>query len=164
MLNKPSIVEYNNLNFMIFSAPDDKSMPYWIEQFKLYNVTDIIRTCEKTYSEEEILRSNINIHDLKIMDGEFPSKILIRQFLDIIESSIKNKKDNKNPCIAVHCIAGLGRAPVLVTIALIEYGMENQDAIQLVRIKRRHAINSEQLKNLIKYKKIGRKGCQCIVF
>lgn len=31
MLNKPSIVEHNHHRFMIFSAPDDKSLDYWLE-------------------------------------------------------------------------------------------------------------------------------------
>lgn len=39
------------------------------------------------------------------------------------------------PCIAVHCVAGLGRAPVLVAIALIEAGMKFEDAVEMIRGK-----------------------------
>ena len=35
--------------------------------------------------------------------------------------------------VAVHCVAGLGRAPVLVAIALIELGMRYEDAVELIR-------------------------------
>ena len=69
MLNKPSILEYDRTKFMIFSAPDENSLEYWIKvqslflkEFKTHNVTDIVRTCEKTYSEESILNQKIRIH------------------------------------------------------------------------------------------------------
>ena len=36
-------------------------------------------------------------------------------------------------CIGVHCVTGLGRAPVLVGVALIELGMKYEDAVELIR-------------------------------
>lgn len=55
------------------------------------------------------------------------------------------------PTIAVHCIAGLGRAPILVAIALIEYGMDALDSVYFIRQKRRGAINQKQLQFLESY-------------
>uniref|UniRef100_A0A3Q3B7S1 Protein tyrosine phosphatase type IVA 3 n=1 Tax=Kryptolebias marmoratus TaxID=37003 RepID=A0A3Q3B7S1_KRYMA len=68
--------------------------------------------------------------------------------------SLLKKKFQEDPgsCVAVHCVAGLGRAPVLVALALIESGMKYEDAIQLIRQKRRGAINSKQLTYLEKYR------------
>ena len=54
------------------------------------------------------------------------------------------------PTIAVHCVAGLGRAPALVAIALIEMGMKPLDAIEYIRGKRRGAFNKPQIAYLVK--------------
>ena len=44
------------------------------------------------------------------------------------------------------------RAPVLVALALIELGMKYEDAVELIRRKRRGAINAKQLSYLEKYR------------
>ena len=43
--------------------------------------------------------------------------------------------------MAVHCVAGLGRAPLLVALALIHRGCEPINAIELIRSKRTGALN-----------------------
>ena len=73
-------------------------------------------------------------------------------------SSSSSKSSSDIKCaIAVHCVAGLGRAPVLVCIALIESGMGWMEAVELVRKKRRGALNLTQLKYLETYKVRGKK-------
>jgi hypothetical protein len=65
--------------------------------------------------------------------------------------------------IGVHCVAGLGRASVLVAVALIEHGLQPFAAIQLIRKKRRGALNARQIQYLENYKPkrkvTERKGC-----
>lgn len=53
------------------------------------------------------------------------------------------------PTIAVHCVAGLGRAPALVAIALIEMGMQPLDAVEYIRRKRRGAFNNRQIMYIV---------------
>ena len=87
-------------------------------------MTDIVRTCEKTYSEDVILKQNIRIHviffvklqDLKFNDGDFPNNLIISKFMIIVNNVFQSKIDDeknvssdKTPCVAIHCIAGLGR-------------------------------------------------------
>ena len=70
-------------------------------------------------------------------DGTLPSDDIINKFLEIVNKTFFNKENaSKKSAIAVHCRAGLGRAPTLVVIALIEKGMSNMDAINVVKKNR----------------------------
>ncbi|KAF9903615.1 Protein tyrosine phosphatase type IVA 1, partial [Lobosporangium transversale] len=57
------------------------------------------------------------------------------------------------PTIAVHCVAGLGRAPILVAIAMIELGMANLDTVEFIRRRRRGCFNSLQIQYIDGYKR-----------
>jgi len=61
------------------------------------------------------------------------------------------------------------RAPVLVAIALMEIGMSANSAGELIRTKRKGALNMIQMQSLISYKKQGLpsskdNSCHCIIF
>ena len=60
-------------------------------------------------------------------------------------------------------MAGLGRAPVLVAIALIENGMRPLDAVMFIRQRRRGAINNKQLKFLENYQPRHLKKDKCVI-
>ncbi|RXG51693.1 Protein tyrosine phosphatase type IVA 3 [Armadillidium vulgare] len=76
-------------------------------------------------------------------------KMVVEEWLQLLREV--HRKD-PGRTVAVHCVAGLGRAPVLVAIALIELGMRYEDAVELIRQKRRGAINAKQLAYLEKYR------------
>eukprot|EP00591_Stephanopyxis_turris_P005004 CAMPEP_0195514824 /NCGR_PEP_ID=MMETSP0794_2-20130614/6096_1 /TAXON_ID=515487 /ORGANISM="Stephanopyxis turris, Strain CCMP 815" /LENGTH=225 /DNA_ID=CAMNT_0040643149 /DNA_START=619 /DNA_END=1296 /DNA_ORIENTATION=- len=79
--------------------------------------------------------------------------------------SDKTPISNSNEkAIAVHCVAGLGRAPVLVAIALIEFeGFDPVNAVAFIRKHRRGAINEKQLNYLEQYRRQTKNGCACVI-
>lgn len=90
-------------------------------------------------------------------DGDAPPKAVVEAWLGVCKKVFKNSTGVDQPAIGIHCVAGLGRAPILVSIALIESGMDAVSAVTLIRNKRKGAINRMQLQYLKKYKKSG--GC-----
>ena len=95
---------------------------------------------------------------------------MLNEWLDLVKETFfeggKIKKHQANgPSIAVHCLSGLGRAPVLVAIALTEAGLDPSHAIDLIRRNRQGALNQNQIHFLMKYKRQGvfNKAC-CLVF
>ena len=66
----------------------------------------------------------------------------------------KAEDQNKEspPRLAVHCVAGLGRAPLFVAIALVHMGCSRINAIDIIRKKRSGALNLVQTNFLLEYK------------
>ncbi|RXN17942.1 tyrosine phosphatase type IVA 3 [Labeo rohita] len=119
------------------------------EDLKKYGATTVVRVCEITYDKTPLEKDGITVMDWPFDDGAPPPTKIVDDWLSLL----KNKFcEDPGCCVAVHCVAGLGRAPVLVALALIESGMKYEDAIQLIRQKRRGAINSKQLTYLEKYR------------
>lgn len=158
--NSPSYIEYRNMKFLIMDAPSDANLPLYITELKKHNVAHVVRVCDPSYSIDLLTRNNIQTHDWAFGDGDPPPAHIINQWLNLINSTFT---DANSPCIAIHCVAGLGRAPVLVAIALIEAGYEAEDAIELIRSKRKGAINNKQLLFLQKYKRRSKGGGKCII-
>ncbi|MBZ3878059.1 Protein tyrosine phosphatase type IVA 1 [Sciurus carolinensis] len=125
------------------------SMSKHIPELKKYGVTTIVRVCEATYDTTLVEKEGIHVLDWPFDDGAPPSNQIVDDWLSLVKIKFR---EEPGCCIAVHCVAGLGRAPVLVALALIEGGMKYEDAVQFIRQKRRGAFNSKQLLYLEKYR------------
>lgn len=132
------------MRFMMIDAPTDANLEAYIVEMKKANVANLVRACESTYSKERVEQAGIRVWDCPFPDGDPPPEAIIVKWLQVCESTFA-KGNSAKQCVAVHCIAGLGRTPVLVAIALIEQGMEALDAVAAIRAKRRGAINAKQL-------------------
>jgi len=146
---EPSEIEYKGLRFLITDRPSDASIDKYIEELKKYCCRDVVRVCDPTYKVNRLTEAGIAVLDLPFDDGTAPPPEVIEQFFDLLRLRFQ---DGPNSCVAVHCVAGLGRAPVLVAIALIELGLKYEDAVELIRRKRHGAINARQLSYLEKYR------------
>mmetsp|Transcript_20494 Transcript_20494/g.56562 ORF Transcript_20494/g.56562 Transcript_20494/m.56562 type:complete len:242 (+) Transcript_20494:620-1345(+) len=173
---KPSLVEKAPMRFLIMDAPRQANLAYHIREMKRNNVTHVVRFCEPTYIAGELTTAGIGLHEMEYKDGTSPSKELIMSWLRLVESTFYTNSSSppggdKGPAIAVHCVAGLGRAPVMVAIALIEFtGMDPIEAVSFLRSKRRGAINEKQLLYLSGYKRMYKAahsstdtGCSCAI-
>ncbi|KAI9504731.1 protein-tyrosine phosphatase-like protein, partial [Coemansia spiralis] len=150
LTNSFSLIEYDHgRRFLIMDCPTNSTISLYLKEFARLNVTDVVRVCEPTYLKERLETHNVRVHDLPFKDGDVPPSAVLKQWLELVNDCFNNRKDSANEpvptTIAVHCVAGLGRAPVLVAVALIERGMDPLDAIEHVRNKRRGAFNNRQI-------------------
>uniref|UniRef100_A0A4W5JMK3 Uncharacterized protein n=1 Tax=Hucho hucho TaxID=62062 RepID=A0A4W5JMK3_9TELE len=145
----PVEVCYKNMRFLITHNPTNATLDTFIEDLKQYGATTVVRVCEVTYDKTPLEKDGITVMDWAFDDGAPPPTKIVDDWLNLL----KNKfREDPGCCVAVHCVAGLGRAPVLVALALIEGGMKYEEAVQFIRQKRRGAINSKQLTYLEKYR------------
>mmetsp|Transcript_18460 Transcript_18460/g.25880 ORF Transcript_18460/g.25880 Transcript_18460/m.25880 type:complete len:168 (+) Transcript_18460:226-729(+) len=154
-LSSPSLIEYKGSGFLIFDCPTDSNLDVYLKELKNFNVKYLVRACEPSYSTDKLKAESIQVFDLPFPDGSAPTEQIIVDWLSVVRTMTKEK----NGIIGVHCVAGLGRAPVLVAIALIELGASYDDAIEMIREKRKGAINAKQLKFLKSYHPRRKGGC-----
>lgn len=157
MISQPSLVEVAHYRFLIADAPNRLNVAEYAETLQRYNAIVLVRTCESLYDDDQFNSFNIQPvvtikQNLYFSDGAAPPKHVVREWLGIVRGIFKKaKQDDTRPCIAVHCMAGLGRAPVLVAIALIEAGLDYLSVVELIRKKRKGALNENQLNYLKQY-------------
>uniref|UniRef100_A0A9L0IHM7 Protein tyrosine phosphatase 4A3 n=1 Tax=Equus asinus TaxID=9793 RepID=A0A9L0IHM7_EQUAS len=131
-MNRPAPVEvsYKNMRFLITHNPTNATLSTFIEDLKKYGATTVVRVCEVTYDKAPLEKDGITVVDWPFDDGAPPPGKVVEDWLSLLKAKFC---DDPGSCVAVHCVAGLGRAPVLVALALIESGMKYEDAIQFIR-------------------------------
>ncbi|KAL1513494.1 hypothetical protein ABEB36_002898 [Hypothenemus hampei] len=146
----PAEISYKGYRFLITMKPTNAGMLEYIQELRNHHVKAVIKLCEESYDTRKLNENGIIVLDLAFPDGKPPPDAIIEEWFKVLKNTVEN---DPNACVAVHCISGLGRAPVLVALALIELGLKYEEAVELIREKRRGAINTKQLEFLQKYKK-----------
>ncbi|XP_002738910.2 protein tyrosine phosphatase type IVA 1-like [Saccoglossus kowalevskii] len=126
----PAEIKYKDMRFLIIDRPTKATLATFIEELKKHEVKDVVRVCEPTYNTDILEKEGIRVLDFPFDDGAPPPNDVVEQWFNLLK--IRNKEE-PNCCVAVHCVSGLGRAPVLVAIALIEMGMKYEDAVEMIR-------------------------------
>ena len=166
-------ISCKDIPFIICDSPDNTRIDEYVKIFKAKGVTDIVRACKPKYDENAFIREGILVHEFYFEDGGIPSDSLLSEWLALVyECEAHNSASvlqeaaslfSKKRTIAVHCVAGLGRAPLLVAIALVEFGMSPIDTIELVRSKRKGSLNSKQIRYLVDVYRPGKLYCPSTV-
>lgn len=145
----PVEISYDCLRVLITHNPTNAQLGKFIEDLKMYGVNTLVRVCAATYDKTPVEHEGIHVFDWPFDDGSAPPEQVVDDWLNLLQAKFR---EEPGCCVAVHCVAGLGRAPVLVALALIECGMEYEDAVHFIRLKRRGAFNAKQLLYLESYK------------
>jgi protein tyrosine phosphatase type 4A len=160
--SRPTLITHPPMKFLIMDAPRQANLHLYIKEMRKHSVTHVVRVCEPTYHGGELVNAGIQLSEMAYEDGHSPPKEIIDRWLGLVDSVFyqtttsitPNNNNNSESCIAVHCVAGLGRAPVLVALALIEFAnMDPVEAVSFIRKQRRGAINEKQLIYLEGYKR-----------
>lgn len=138
----PVEVTHKTTKYLIIHNPTHGTLNKCIVEFKNYGVTPLGRVCEATYNTTPVEKEGIPALDWLFDDYAPPSNQIDDDWLRVVKITFHDKTGR---CIAVHCVIGLGSAPGLVAVALMEGGMKYEDAVQFIRQKQCRAVNSKQL-------------------
>lgn len=153
------LIQFNRLSVYIFPMPTNDNSRDHALKLSSSGVKDIVHFTELEYSTSIFSQNNIFFHDLSFADGGVPSPEQLLLWFELLDTFFPKSSSNK--CvIGIHCKSSVGRAPLMLSIALIYlYGINDIDAVLFVREKIHGAMNKIQLKFLSdNYKQIKKKG------
>ncbi|KAL0080748.1 protein-tyrosine phosphatase-like protein [Phycomyces blakesleeanus] len=140
--------------FVILDCPTEQTLASYVPRLQEENVRALVRICHRPGTQNPYDGAALEketgikvIDDIKFSDGGIPDPAMVERWLKLIDEA-----KEQGTTVGVHCVAGIGRAPVLVTIALVESGMDGLDAISHVRTHRRGALNKQQVRFIDTYR------------
>ncbi|KAL8276021.1 hypothetical protein Esti_000137 [Eimeria stiedai] len=157
VLNVPTLIECRGVRCLILDAPTNDNLQAYLTAMRRVGVTDLVRTCAPTYDEGPVVTAGIRVHELTFPDGDAPPAEVICRW-----QQLAARVKAQGGLLAVHCVAGLGRGPVLVAISLIDSGLDPEEAVHFIRSRRKGAINRRQLAFLHNYRRSSAASRRCI--
>ncbi|KAJ3080435.1 Protein tyrosine phosphatase type IVA 1, partial [Rhizoclosmatium hyalinum] len=157
MAAKHAIIDHPStpLRVIITDCPPNQELlvDTYIPVFEELNVSYLIRLCEPTYDTAVLQQAGVQVIDsLSFTDGSAPVDSIVSEYRLLIDSILSNSKpvnpsttSPSKPTIAVHCVSGIGRAPLFALIPLVDSGMDRAEAVEYIRQRRRGAFNKVQL-------------------
>ncbi|CAG5131966.1 unnamed protein product [Candidula unifasciata] len=127
---EPAEICHKNMRFLITDRPTDANLDKFLLELQKHGVKDVVRVCEPTYSKDKLAENGIRVLDWEFDDGSPPPPSVVQDWFNLLKTRFT---EDPGCCVAVHCVAGLGRAPVLVALALMEAGLKYEDAVEMIR-------------------------------
>lgn len=62
IVNKPSLIEWGPLRFLIMDSPKESNLHLYLKECKKYNVRHIVRISEASYSTTEVENAGMDLH------------------------------------------------------------------------------------------------------
>jgi len=152
-------IQKGHFRFLITGTPNDDNLLLYMNLYREYNVSTVVRLCEAVYDVIPLIQSNVLVLEMPFADGEVAPQSVIDDWLHIVDNVFKKKEKE---CICVHCYTGIGRAPFLVSLALIEGDMEAVDALHYLRSKIEGAITDMQSEYVERYRPRQKNKC-CVI-
>lgn len=123
--------------FLVSKSPDLSNINNYKDQLTSHGVKHLVKLSENEYNGNILMSSGIAVTNIPIKDGMTPSKHDTEIWLDIVK---------KDKIVAVHCLSGLGRAPLMVAIAMVKLGkIDPLVAITTMRGHIRGCMNKKQI-------------------
>lgn len=98
-----SIISHRGFRFLITKTPVTSSLDSYIKELKRNNCQNVIRVCEPTYNIHLFKINGIEVHDLPIPDGNFPSEEVLQSYFALLKNQYYADPES---CVAIHCVAG----------------------------------------------------------
>ncbi|KAI9222591.1 protein-tyrosine phosphatase-like protein [Blastocladiella britannica] len=152
------------LRFVISDCPDPSSLPEYVVALTraaptvrhLVRLSASVAGGAHAYDSAPLVAAGISVHDWAAFDdGGVPSAAQVAKwiaFLATLVVAAVAEDASEAPVVAVHCVSGIGRAPLLVALATVESGIDALDAVSSVRALRRGALNNVQVRWLADYR------------
>lgn len=102
-MEEVSAISYRGFRFLITKTPTKSTIDSYIKELKRHNCQTVIRVCEPTYDTSFFKLNGIEVHDLPIADGTFPSEAILQSYFAVLKSQYYEDPES---CVAIHCVAG----------------------------------------------------------
>ena len=106
----PAEIEFKSMRFLITEQPQDSTIHNYISILKEHRVSHLVCATDPTYKTDDLSKAGVSVTELTFADGSPPSQEIVEKWLNLVK---KEFTDDPETCVGVHCVTGLGRAPVL---------------------------------------------------
>ena len=160
------IITVQTYKFVVSPTPSACNINCYKDFLVKHNIKIVVNFCESVYDTSYLDKYLIEVIHLFIPDGSTPTIEIVEKWFKILDRMVQEKKQG----IAIHCVSGLGRAPVMLGIAMLKLhkkiaGSKKITGLDTVARIRHHipgALNTKQLEFLDKFK-LPKKEKSCII-